>query len=68
MQVVQAQEENFMHRKQHLDNERDRRLRIQSIISGRGIECRDSVMSDGMMGMDTERILEERLDKEQQLK
>ena len=65
MQVVQTEEENIMNRKLHLDNERDRRLRFKSIISSRGIKRGDSEISDGMMGMVTERILEERLDKEQ---
>lgn len=56
-----------MNRKQFLDSERERRLRIKSIISARGLDCRDSVTSDDIAGFDTERILEERLDKEQVL-
>ena len=69
MQLEQAHEENMMSRQQHLDSERDRKMRIQSIISGRGIEFSrgDSVTSEDVMGLNTERILEERLDKEQEL-
>ena len=53
--------------------ERERHHRIKSLMDGRGLsssgqnQMRDSTVSEDMLGMNTERLLEEQFNKEEQL-